>query len=158
MKTQYLLFYNGEEIDQLTELEENNLSETLVSTKRPASIKWKGNTVETRKLIIRKRGDQQQDRRMSDHTKQELTEIVGNFEDEYNKNDSGPMVRSGILGVVSQGIINYAIRFGAITKRFEEMYGGDMYYIHLPQYYDYEKKYNAMQELRLRREPEASQK
>lgn len=51
----FILFYNGEEIDQLTPEEEIDLSMTLTSSRRPASIKWKGNTVETRKLVIRKR-------------------------------------------------------------------------------------------------------
>ena len=155
METQYLLFYDGEEIDQLTEIEENNLSETLTSGKRPASIKWKGNTVETRKLVIRKRGDQQQNRIISDYTKEELHSILGNFEEEYNKAATGKPIHNEILGWVKEGTVEHALKFGAITKKFEDIYNDYVYYVyyvHLPQYYDYQKKHNALRELILRRD------
>ena len=55
MYPQFKLFYNGEEIDQLTPEEEKELSQVMTAKGRPASVRWKGDTLETRKLIIRRK-------------------------------------------------------------------------------------------------------
>jgi hypothetical protein len=152
MSEQFLLFYDGEEIDQLTSIEETNLSETLTSSKRPTSIKWKGNTVETRKLVIRKKGGQQQDRRISNLSTEELKSVLGDFEKEYDENATGKTIHNEILGHVKEGTVLHALSLGAITKHFEEIYDKEIYYVKLPEYYDYQKKCNVLRELILRRE------
>lgn len=59
MFPQFKLFYNGEEIDQITPQEEKELSTIMTAKGRPASIRWKGDTLETRKLIIRRKTETQ---------------------------------------------------------------------------------------------------
>ena len=89
------------------------------------------------------------EKRMWEYTKEELHSILGDFEKEYKEAATGEMIRNEILGYVKEGTVNRALMLRAIVKHNEN--GKDEYFINLPEYRDYQEKYNAMKELASRR-------
>lgn len=77
--------------------------------------------------------------------KQELKEIIGNFEEEYNESATGKVIRNSILGCVKEGTVNHALRFKAITKH--SINDKDVYFVKLPEYNIYQRKLNALRDL-----------
>ena len=82
---------------------------------------------------------------MNEYTTEELHSIIGNFEKEYNEAATGDQVSNDILGYVKQGIVNQALRIGAIIKQ------GEVYFVKLPEYREYDLKLRALRELISRR-------
>lgn len=89
-----------------------------------------------------------------EYTTDELKNILGNFEEEYNSHMTGEVIHNAILGFVNQGTIDHALEIGAITRRKFKNRNNDewFYYVKLPEYYDYQLKYGALRELISRRE------
>lgn len=84
----------------------------------------------------------------------DLKRILGDFEKEYNESarSNKAIVHNDILGPVTQGTVDYALRVGAITKYYEPVYDRDVYYVHLPEYYHYNTKHRILRELIGRRD------
>ncbi len=92
---------------------------------------------------------------ISKRSTEDLKRILGNFEKEYNESARSNLeiVGNEILGWVTQGTVDYALKIKAITKYSEIIYGGrEVYYVHLPEYYEYGTKHRILRELIGRRD------
>ena len=87
-----------------------------------------------------------EDKRITEYTTEELKAILGNFEKEYHEATNGEVIHNEILGYVREGNVQHALRIGAITEE------DNTYYVKLPEYNDYQKKLNALDELFSRRD------
>ena len=83
---------------------------------------------------------------------QELKDRIGNFEQEYKAHLTGEKVHNAILGPTKQGIVDWAIEFGAIIKKEDFRGCYEDWRVVLPGYYDWAKKRSALSELQSRRE------
>jgi len=82
-----------------------------------------------------------------DYSTDELKVIIGDFEKQYQSNQTGKMVKNDILGYMAEGIISFAESLGAITKHPVSL----KYSVHIPGYELWTQKYQAMLELQSRR-------
>lgn len=139
------LFYKGEFLKTITQEE----SEKIYNYKG-IQVLVDGELLKKSQIEIKKESIEQQNKMMSDYTKEELHSILGNFEEEYNQSATGKSIHNEILGYVKEGTIDHALRIGAITKH--DVNGKDIYFIKMPEYNDYHKKINALRELISRRD------
>ena len=80
----------------------------------------------------------------------ELKKILGFFEDIYDRHNTGEIIYNPICGPVREGIIEWYLEEGAISKLEEK--GGYIYWsVILPKWREFEKKFDAMMLLRYRR-------
>lgn len=134
------IFYKGEYLKTITKEE----AEKIYNYKG-VQVMVGGELLKKSQIEIKKESIEQQNKMMSDYTKEELHSILGNFEEEYNQNATGKSIHNEILGFIKEGTIDYALKLGAITKY--DVNGKDVYFIKLPEYNDYHKKLNALREL-----------
>ena len=87
-----------------------------------------------------------QEKNSWEYTTEELKAILGNFEKEYHEATTGEVIHNEILGYVHEGNVQHALRIGAITEH------DNTYYVKLPEYNNYQKKLNALDELFSRRD------
>ena len=139
------LFYKGEFLKRITKEE----SEKIYGYKG-IQVMVDGELLKKSQIEIKKDDQEDQNRMMSDYTKEELYKIVGNFREEYRKALNGEVIHNAILGYVKEGIVKYALEFGAINSR--KINGEDIYYVSMPKYNFYQEKLNAMSELNRRKE------
>ncbi len=80
----------------------------------------------------------------------ELKEIIGDFENKYNSRKTGKIIATFNQGHFDEGILNWLIEKKALIKR--EWQGIENYYVITNRFDMFKRKYNALEELRSRRE------
>ena len=79
------------------------------------------------------------------YTTDELKVFMGDFEKYYNEACVGKKIRNSILGNTFEGVLKYAIEFGAITER------DGAHFIGYNNFEIWNRQYQAMKELQSRR-------
>lgn len=87
---------------------------------------------------------------INDSSTESLNRKLGDFERIYNQSAVGPIDHNEIIGPVHEGTVKHAIEIGAITKKFINK--KNRYFIHLPEYLNYNMNVRILRELCRRRE------
>lgn len=138
------LFYKGEFLREISEGDAEKISKL-----RGIQVMIDGEMLKKSQIEIRNLKNDE-NRLITDYSTEELREIIGNFEKEYDESATGEVVRNEILGYVKEGTIAHALKFGAITVK--NIRGEKIYSVKLPEFYSYNLKHNALRELIYRRE------
>ncbi len=133
------LYYKGEFFKQITEGEADS-----IANRQGMHVELDGDLLKKSQIEIMGGSSNERNKPLFDYTTEELKQLIGNFEKEYNENATGEIVHNDILGPVKAGTVNHAVKSGAIT--------GDGKFILLPRYREYNQKHLALRELIGRRD------
>lgn len=134
------LYYKNEYYKNITDEEA-----TSITNHKGIQISFKGELLKKSQIEIRNGIKDNEERRMVDFSTDELKNILGSFEKEYNENATGETIHNEVLGFVKQGNVNHALRLEAITEH------KNVYYVKLPEYRNYDLKVRTLNELNCRR-------
>lgn len=105
----------------------------------------------TIKSLFSKQPEEKKEKHFSQMTKEELHAVLGDFEKEYEAHSVGAWVSNDYIGYVKQGIVDW-MKNDLKVIACKENFGLTYWFVVLPQWYDFEKKWNAWRELLYRRE------
>jgi len=145
------VIYDREFLCEISNTEANRLLGILApqhNQKRPQTVVINGQLLQAKKVEILNTRTQQS-KETHEMSMEELKEIVGDFEEEYNKHNTGEMEHNDIIGDEKAGIIRWCIQMNWIKKRQGMGYIEDC--VCYPAYFNFKQKYDAMKELRGRR-------
>jgi len=81
----------------------------------------------------------------------ELRDVVGDFGNDYDQNNTGEMIRNDIFGYPNEGFVRWCEQIGVIKKHTPQM--ASKYETHAvvyPVFLGFKRQYDALKELRSR--------
>lgn len=143
------LKYQQEYFDLTTE-EADRISNMLLQKNKATHFYFRGQTLKTSFVELKeKKNEIVGEKRIHEMTTEELKEIIGDFERQYEEHKTGAIIHNDILGDEHEGIIEWALATDVITRKKS----GELSYCFIvePEGIEWTRKRDAMRELRGRR-------